>query len=111
MNRKYEPKSKPKSYYGNTIVVDDPLARWPGLTSKLVGRARGSHVVASHSNGEPDKCGSLAVSSIYPKLPDAAELPVVGGSEPFCMARSYVLSKTYKGTMTPLFSSWMYEVA
>lgn len=69
---------------------------WPPMVTASLVFAEGKY------NG-----GSLAVSSIYPKLPDAAELPVVGGSEPFCMARSYVLSKTYKGTMTLLFSSWM----
>lgn len=80
MNRKYEPKSKPKSSYGNTNVVDDPLARWPGLKSKLVGRARGSHVVASHGDGEPGVRRGEVQRRLACRLLHLPEAPGCGGA-------------------------------
>ncbi|URD78137.1 Proteasome complex subunit Rpn13 ubiquitin receptor, partial [Musa troglodytarum] len=95
--------------FGDVVVTDDPLTEGPDLRSAPVGRSQGLYSMVSQGTGdaalllglnlvftEGSRNGStLAVlgwDAVY--LP-VRELPVVGGSGVFRLARGYALIKTY----------------
>ncbi|WOL00885.1 dirigent protein 21-like [Canna indica] len=95
--------------FGSVVVVDDPLTGGPNLSSALVGRAQGFYAFASQEANDPALLmtvnlvfvggayngSTLAVLSRDAISEPVRELPVVGGTGKFRMARGYALLKTY----------------
>ncbi|XP_052171851.1 dirigent protein 22-like [Diospyros lotus] len=93
--------------FGATFIMDDALTEGPDPRSKLVGRAQGLYAMASERfppallmavnyeftagkyNGS-----SVTVLGRNPVMSDVREMPVVGGSGLFRLARGYALAHT-----------------
>ncbi|KAG1362666.1 dirigent protein 21 [Cocos nucifera] len=103
----------PNFNFGDIFVMDDPLTEGPNLTSKLVGRAQGSYMAASQDSDvallwttnlvfkEGKYNGStLSILSRDAIFAPVRELPVVGGTGIFRLARGYALLKTYSFNTT-----------
>ncbi|CAL1398058.1 unnamed protein product [Linum trigynum] len=96
------------SGFGQVNVADDPLTVGPDAGSKAVGRAQGLYGVASQSMTDmallmvlsygftdgPYKGSSLSIMGRNPAMSPTRELPVLGGTGVFRMARGYALMKT-----------------
>jgi len=93
--------------FGYIAMVDDPLRAGPEPTSKLVGRAQGLDGGASRPNGLSlitavtylfsdgiYNGSSLSVLGLNPTLKPERELPVVGGTGVFRMARGHAFLHT-----------------
>ncbi|KAK6916690.1 Dirigent protein [Dillenia turbinata] len=93
--------------FGSLVMADDPLTFGPEPTSKLIGRAQGLYGSAGQSNmglimalsynfldGEY-KGSSISINGLNPALQLDRELPVVGGTGVFRMARGYANLQTY----------------
>ncbi|PIA28335.1 hypothetical protein AQUCO_07100002v1 [Aquilegia coerulea] len=93
-------------------MVDDPLTQGPEPTSKIVGRAQGLSGLADQEkfglilamsfeftdgmyNGS-----TLGIFGRNPTLELEREMPIVGGTGVFRLARGVVLVKTYMYNMT-----------
>ncbi|XP_021775746.1 dirigent protein 22-like [Chenopodium quinoa] len=95
------------SGFGNLYMVDDPLTLTPDRNSKLVGRAQGFYGSASQqvvnfvtglTYGFVDGIyngSSLVIFGSNPIANPVRELPVVGGTGVFRMARGYAIARTY----------------
>nr|GMC56381.1 dirigent protein 22-like [Ipomoea batatas] len=95
--------------FGSIYVFDDPLTATPELNSTLVGRAQGLYAAASLSDefalqmtvtyafvSGPYNGSSITVAGRNPVMRDGPrELPVVGGTGAFRLARGYCLANTY----------------
>lgn len=95
--------------FGSIYVFDDPLTAAPELNSTLLGRAQGLYAAASLNDefilqmtvtyafvSGPYIGSSIAVAGRNPVMRDGPrELPVVGGTGAFRLARGYCLAKTY----------------
>ncbi|KAA8517477.1 hypothetical protein F0562_017770 [Nyssa sinensis] len=99
--------SKSPTSFGFLNMMDDPLTVGPELSSKMVGRAQGfygtdsmeevTQIVAINfifSGGEYNG-SSLTVMGWNPILRVYREMPIVGGSGVFRLARGVVTFKTY----------------
>ncbi|CAI9098704.1 OLC1v1035395C1 [Oldenlandia corymbosa var. corymbosa] len=92
--------------YGAVVMMDDPLTEGPDIGSKLVGRAQGIYAASSQEdfsylmalnyvfvegmyNGST--LSILGKNSVFDTV---REMPVVGGSGVFRLARGYALAKT-----------------
>ncbi|CAI0468841.1 unnamed protein product [Linum tenue] len=96
------------SGFGQVNVADEPLTVGPDASSKVVGRAQGMYGVASQSMTDmallmvlsygftdgPYKGSSLSIVGRNPVMSPTRELPVLGGTGVFRMARGYALMKT-----------------
>nr|XP_029117965.1 dirigent protein 22-like [Elaeis guineensis] len=95
------------------FVMDNPLTEGPNPTSKLVGWAQGLYVFASQGSDRASllttnlvfKEGKYIGSTLSILSRDAAfalvrELPVVGGTGMFRLARGYALLNTYSFNTT-----------
>ncbi|XP_059462592.1 dirigent protein 21-like [Corylus avellana] len=94
--------------FGTTYMIDDWLTEGLEPTSKAVGRAQGMYAVASqHDLGllmvinfaflEGKYNGSaLSILGRNPVLHSVREMPIVGGSGVFRLARGYALAKTVR---------------
>nr|QQM18957.1 dirigent protein 22 [Kadsura heteroclita] len=94
--------------FGAVNMADDPLTEGPELTSKLVGRAQGFYASA----GQQEVCLLMAMSYLLTEgkykgsslsilgrnhaLDPVRELPVIGGSGLFRLARGYAVAKTHR---------------
>jgi hypothetical protein len=105
-----EPVDKTKSYvtqFGNIWMADDPLTETYDPKSKLVGRAQG--IYASSCQQEvgllmsisysfvdgPYNGSTFAIVGKNPALNPVREMPIVGGTGLFRMARGYAIAKTH----------------
>ena len=88
-------------------MADDPLTEGPEPTSKLVGRAQGLYgsacqqelgllmaLIYSFSDGIY-KGSSISIAGMNRALNPVRELPVVGGTGVFRMARGYAEARTH----------------
>ncbi|CAL1398053.1 unnamed protein product [Linum trigynum] len=94
------------SFFGMVMMTDDALTVAADAGSKLVGRAQGMYTFASQSDltvlmamsfgftDGPYNGSSLVVVGRNPILETDRELPVLGGTGRFRMARGYALVKT-----------------
>ncbi|KAF3321683.1 dirigent protein 21-like protein [Carex littledalei] len=92
--------------FGSMFMIDDPLTESPDITSNTVGRAQGFYAHAGLSGTElllsanivltgGDYNGSTITVFGRDNYADSVrELPVIGGSGKFRMARGYMLIKT-----------------
>ncbi|KAJ7949290.1 Dirigent protein [Quillaja saponaria] len=102
------PPEKSVGGFGTTFMMDDPLTEGPEPGSKVVGRAQGMYAFASQHeiaflmalnfafidgayNGS-----ALSILGRNPVLEEVREMPIVGGSGIFRLARGYALAKTIK---------------
>ncbi|XP_057497962.1 dirigent protein 22-like [Actinidia eriantha] len=100
-------KDAPVMAFGSTFMIDDPLTEGRELTSKLVGKAQGMYAFAAQ-NSLPEflmvinyefvegkyNGSSFSLLGRNPVLNDVREMPVVGGSGLFRLARGYALAHT-----------------
>ncbi|KAK8919295.1 hypothetical protein KSP39_PZI021491 [Platanthera zijinensis] len=93
--------------FASVFVVDDLITVGPDPTSKVLGRARGLYSVSSLTGsdlyfsihavftGGIYKGSSLAVLARDPILEAVRELPIVGGTGYFRLARGFAFMKTH----------------
>ncbi|XP_031501900.1 dirigent protein 22-like [Nymphaea colorata] len=108
--------------FGSVQMIDNPLTEGPELTSKQVGRCQGIYASASQQDlgllmsmnlvfTEGRYNGStlsiIGRNSVFHKL---REMPVVGGSGAFRMARGYALLRTHWLDMNTGDASVQYDV-
>ncbi|KAF5184438.1 Dirigent protein [Thalictrum thalictroides] len=98
--------------FGLLMMADDPLTQGPEPTSKIVGRAQGLYgsadqekfgVIFSMSFEFTDGMyngSTLSILGRNPILELVREMPIVGGTGVFRLARGMVLAKTYSFNMT-----------
>lgn len=100
-------KSPVNATFGTIVIIDDQLTHGPNITSKPIGRAQGLYAYASLEGikflwtmnfafGEGKYKGStLALLGTDDISASTREIPVVGGTGRFRLARGYILVKTY----------------
>ena len=88
-------------------MMDDPLTVGPDPKSKLVGRAQGLYGIACQDEMSlimalsysfidgPYKGSTISIMGRNSVMHPVRELPVVGGTGLFRMARGYALAHTY----------------
>lgn len=93
--------------FGSTYVIDDPLTATPDPKSTLLGRAQGIYAMSSLSEfsllmtltyafiSGPYKDSSISVVGRNMVMRDVRELPIVGGTGIFRLARGYCLVHTH----------------
>ncbi|CAN0845916.1 Dirigent protein 23 [Linum grandiflorum] len=94
------------TYFGAVVMADDPLTETPDLNSRLVGRAQGMYgmsgrkdavVLMVMSYGFVDGAysgSSISIMGRNPVMDPNRELPVLGGTGVFRMARGYAVLNT-----------------
>lgn len=104
--------SGPTNPFGSIYVVDDVLTEQPDSSSKVIGQAQGIYGSASMEElgllmtlnfvfTDGDYKGStLSVLGRNPVLETYREMPIVGGSGFFRMARGVATANTYSSTPT-----------
>lgn len=93
--------------FGRVSVIDDLLTQEPEPTSKLLGRAQGLYVSAGQEEahllmaltfvfeGAQYNGSTLAMVGKNAFLEQVREMPIVGGSGFFRLARGYALARTH----------------
>ncbi|KAL6010689.1 hypothetical protein ACLOJK_001127 [Asimina triloba] len=106
--------------FGDVYVMDDLLTEKPEATSKVVGRAQGLYIGASQEQlglmmtmnmvflGGKYNGSTVAVLGRNSVMSTVREMPVVGGSGVFRLARGYALAKTH--TLNPTVAVVEYDV-
>lgn len=93
--------------FGLVMMADDPLTEGPEPTSRVLGRAQGLYGSAGQeelslimalsyafTGGDYDG-SSLSIMGRNPAMQPVRELPIVGGTGVFRMARGFAMAKTY----------------
>eukprot|EP01018_Ginkgo_biloba_P024415 Gb_12515 [translate_table: standard] len=95
------------SLFGSVFVIDDPLTETPDPNSRLVGRAQGLYAISSQGEfsllmaltyameSGKFKGSTLSVVGKNMVLRKQREMPIVGGSGQFRLARGYAFAQTY----------------
>ncbi|CAN0878824.1 Dirigent protein 23 [Linum grandiflorum] len=98
--------SSTSNFFGMVNVADDPLTETPDPKSKLIGRAQGLYAGAGQNDiillmamsysfeDGPYKGSSLSIMGRNPATNTNRELPVLGGTGLFRLARGYASLKT-----------------
>uniref|UniRef100_A0A1D1YIW3 Dirigent protein n=1 Tax=Anthurium amnicola TaxID=1678845 RepID=A0A1D1YIW3_9ARAE len=94
--------------FGSLYVMDNPLTAGPEANSTVVGRAQGVYAMASRSDefslfmaltyafvAGPFNGSSFSVVGLNAVARDVRELPIVGGTGAFRLARGYCLARTH----------------
>lgn len=101
------------SMFGSIFVMDNPLTATPSMNSTLVGRAQGIYVMSSQEKelsllmtltyaftAGPYNGSTFSVVGRNPAMEEVREMPIVGGTGKFRLARGYCLARTYSMTQT-----------
>ncbi|KDP20413.1 hypothetical protein JCGZ_06372 [Jatropha curcas] len=103
---------KSPTLFGLTTMIDDPLTEGPELDSKEVGRAQGFYGSSGQKTvgllmattlvftGKEYNGSTLTVLGRNPALEPHRELPIVGGTGVFRLARGFAMLKTYSFNST-----------
>jgi len=98
--------------FGGVVVIDDWLTEGPEVTSKMVDKAQGLYASASQEHmhllmaitlvfsSAKYNDTTLSVLGINPISNNVRELPIVGGTELFRLARGYALAHTHSADQT-----------
>ncbi|OMO72727.1 Plant disease resistance response protein [Corchorus olitorius] len=94
--------------FGSTFMMDNPLTATPNINSTLVGRAQGLYGMSSQEKEfslimtltyslttGPYNGSTFSVLGRNPVMSQVREMPVVGGTGKFRLARGYCLARTY----------------
>ncbi|PSR89101.1 Dirigent protein [Actinidia chinensis var. chinensis] len=94
--------------FGSIFVIDNPLTASPDLNSTLTGRAQGIYAMSSQHNefsllmtltynfvSGPYNGSSFSIVGQNPVMREVREMPIIGGTGMFRLARGYALAKTY----------------
>ncbi|PON82995.1 Disease resistance response protein [Trema orientale] len=95
--------------FGSVYVMDNPLTATPDPNSTLVGRAQGIYAMSSQHNefsvlmtltyvfaaDGPYNGSTLSVVGRNPVMDEVREMPVVGGTGLFRLARGYCFARTH----------------
>ncbi|XP_028059374.1 dirigent protein 19-like [Camellia sinensis] len=94
--------------FGSIYMVDNPLTVTPALNSTVMGRAQGIYGMSSQHDElsllmtltynfitSPYNGSSFSVVGRNPIANEVREMPVIGGTGMFRLARGYCLAKTY----------------
>ncbi|XP_027121440.2 pterocarpan synthase 1-like [Coffea arabica] len=104
--------SKSPTKFGETVVLDDPLTQGPEPYSKIIGHAQGIYSFVSKEekslimilnlvfkdgkfNGS-----TLSLLASNPFLHEYREMPILGGTGAFRLARGIATEKTYAANVT-----------
>jgi Dirigent-like protein len=102
---------KSSTFFGDIVVIDDPLTTGPDVNSTLVGRAQGFYasagldkltlIMAMHFvlTDETYHGSAIAIFGHNDAFSAVREMPIVGGSGLFRFARGYVQARTYSLNM------------
>ncbi|XP_057493265.1 dirigent protein 22-like [Actinidia eriantha] len=95
------------TFFGEVFMMDNPLTVGPSQASKVIGRAQGLYGLSSMENfcdvvamnliftDGPYNGSALTVLGYNPVSQPKREMPVIGGSGVFRMARGVALLNTY----------------
>ncbi|GKU95103.1 hypothetical protein SLEP1_g8505 [Rubroshorea leprosula] len=94
--------------FGSVYVMDNPLTVTPNPNSTVIGRAQGIYAMSSQQNefsllmtltysftSGPHNGSSFSVLGRNPIMNNVREMPVVGGTGLFRLARGYCLAQTH----------------
>ncbi|KAI9173583.1 hypothetical protein LWI28_003376 [Acer negundo] len=94
--------------FGSVFVMDNPLTVTPHPNSTVLGRAQGIYAMSSQQNEfsllmtltynfitGPYNGSSFSVLGRNPVMSEVREMPIVGGTGKFRLARGYCLAKTF----------------
>ncbi|KAF9624451.1 hypothetical protein IFM89_011459 [Coptis chinensis] len=94
--------------FGSISVMDNPLTATPDPKSALIGRAQGIYAVSSQRDelsllmtltyvlvSGPHNGSTFSVVGRNPVMSDVREMPIVGGTGTFRLARGYCLAQTH----------------
>ncbi|KAK6276092.1 hypothetical protein POUND7_005801 [Theobroma cacao] len=94
--------------FGSIVMMDNPLTVTPNINSTLVGRAQGMYAMSSQQKefsllmtltyaftSGPYNGSTFSVLGRNPVMNEVREMPVVGGTGKFRLARGYCLARSY----------------
>ncbi|XP_010531503.1 PREDICTED: dirigent protein 23 [Tarenaya hassleriana] len=98
---------KSPTLFGATFMVDDPLTETPDPNSRLLGRAQGLYGSSGKQEiglimamsfcfvDGPYKDSTISLVGKNPAMNPVREMPIVGGTGLFRMARGYAIAQTH----------------